>query len=133
MSDKGEGAAHDNVDHGVLDGSTVEYDSDDPEAWGPYYWSSDERASSAGVAGRAWDAAKWSAFKTYRAMDFAGLVLIDFFGLNHSRYQWVVDAAEREKREQEQEELEERQREGLRRAQREREEAAKLGELEGGS
>ena len=132
MSDKGEGTAHDVVDHGVLDGSTVEYDSDDPEAWGPYYWSSDERASSAGVAGRAWDAAKWSAFKTYRAMDFAGLVLIDFFGLNPRGISgWMPRSGKSGSKSRKS--WRERQREGLRRAQREREEAAKLGELEGGS
>ena len=111
----------------------VGYDSDDPEAWGPYYWSDEARRESAGAAERAWDAAKYAAFKSYRAMDFAGLVLLDFFGLNQSRYQWVLDAAEREKRQKEQEELEESQREELRRAQREKEETAQLGELEGGS
>ena len=108
------------------------YDSDDPERFGPYYWTDSERKDTAGASVYLLDNAKWTAFKIWRGMDFAGLVLLDFFGLNKSRYQWVVDAAEREEREKEQRELEERQRKELKLAETEAEASKEASALEGG-
>ena len=79
-----------------------------------------------------WHNAKYGAFKAYRGLDYTGLVLVNFFGLNNHRYQWVVDIADREKRQEEQWKLEESQRQMLREQEAVRQAQAAAGELEGG-
>jgi len=49
----------------------------------------------------------------FRNLSFAGEVMIHFFGLNKSEYQWVLDSVERERKMEEGEELVRRQQELL--------------------
>mmetsp|Transcript_10979 Transcript_10979/g.18692 ORF Transcript_10979/g.18692 Transcript_10979/m.18692 type:complete len:145 (+) Transcript_10979:79-513(+) len=74
------------------------YDSDDPERWGPYYWSNANNAATLNVSPKtkAWDYMKFASFKTYRNLNFAGEVLVHFFGLDSSPYQWMMDAEEKD-------------------------------------
>ncbi|POM80907.1 Expressed Hypothetical protein [Phytophthora palmivora] len=62
----------------------------------------------------AWDWICWSGAKTFDGMDFAGEVLANFLGLNQSKYQWIIEAQEREEEEKQQRRLEKRQRRQLR-------------------
>ncbi len=89
------------------------YDTDDPERWGPYYWSDEQIKKDAIISTKAKDYAKFAAFKTMRKLNFAGQVLVHFFGLHNNSYQWVVDVVEREKRREEEQKLYQRQREEL--------------------
>ena len=41
----------------------------------------------------------WFGQKTWEGMDFAGEVVSHFFGLTHSKYQWIVNMKEREEEE----------------------------------
>ncbi|GMF10334.1 unnamed protein product [Phytophthora lilii] len=81
----------------------------------------------------AWDWICWSGAKTFDGMDFAGEVLAHFFGLTQSKYQWILDAQEREEEEKQQRRLEKRQRRQLRLEQLLEAEQRKLQELEVGA
>lgn len=68
------------------------------EAWLRYDETSDYKfhsnwatASQRGLAGRC----KWAAYKVADGADRVGGFLANLFGLNESRYQYVIDAAER--------------------------------------
>jgi len=65
-------------------------------------------------------------------MEFAGEVLAEFFGLNQSKYQWVIDQMEREREEKAQAELEEQQRRELRRLAELKAEGASVHAMEAG-
>lgn len=58
----------------------------------------------------------WAGLKVFNAMEFIGEVFADFFGLYDSKYQYVVDAYDRNKRELE---AERQERAAHRRAERE--------------
>ncbi|KAH7479139.1 hypothetical protein KRP22_010811 [Phytophthora ramorum] len=81
----------------------------------------------------AWDWICWSGAKTFDGMDFAGEVLANFLGLTQSKYQWILDAHEREEEEELQRRLEKQQRRQLRLEQLLEEEQQKLQELETGA
>ncbi|KAG6609932.1 FAM177 family [Phytophthora cinnamomi] len=81
----------------------------------------------------AWEWICWSGAKTSDGMDFAGEVLANFLGLTQSKYQWVLDAQEREEAEKQQRQLEKRQRRQLRLEQLLEAEQRKLQELETGA
>ena len=63
-------------------------------------------------------------------VEFVGEVTVNILGLNESKYQWVIDALEDEKRQKAQKELEESQRRMLRAQERERKAAQQAQELE---
>ena len=92
-----------------------------------------QAAEGPGIGTRLWHNAKYGAFRAYRGLDYTGLVLVHFFGLNNHRYQWMLDIADREKRQEEQWQLEESQRRTLREQEVVRQAQAAAGELEGGS
>lgn len=81
----------------------------------------------------AWDWIRWSGAKTFDGMDFAGEVLANFLGLTTSKFQWVLDAHEREEENRRLRKLEARQRRQLRLEQLLEEEQRKLQELEIGA
>ncbi|KAG7392509.1 hypothetical protein PHYPSEUDO_000197 [Phytophthora pseudosyringae] len=81
----------------------------------------------------AWDWICWSGAKSFDGMDFAGEVLANFLGLTQSKYQWIVDAQEREEEEKQQRRLEKRQCRQLRLEQLLEAEQRKLQELETGA
>ncbi|KAL3673515.1 hypothetical protein V7S43_001223 [Phytophthora oleae] len=81
----------------------------------------------------AWDWIYWSGTKAFDGMDFAGEVLANFLGLNESKYQWIIDAQEREEEEKQQRRLVKRQRRQLRLEQLLEDEQRKLQELEIGA
>lgn len=47
--------------------STDSLDSDDPECWGPYYWSQNDSESDLNIVRKAKDNLKFASFKTYRS------------------------------------------------------------------
>ncbi|GMF33840.1 unnamed protein product [Phytophthora fragariaefolia] len=81
----------------------------------------------------AWEWIRWSGAMTFVGMDFAGEVLANFLGLTQSKYQWILDAQEREEEERQQRRLEKRQRRQLRLEQLLQAEQRKLQELETGT
>jgi hypothetical protein len=74
----------------------------------------------------------WSGEKTFDGMEFAGEVLANVLGLTQSKYQWMIDMAEREKEEKRLRKIEERQRRQLKLEQLLKEEQMKLAALEKG-
>mmetsp|Transcript_8894 Transcript_8894/g.10171 ORF Transcript_8894/g.10171 Transcript_8894/m.10171 type:complete len:157 (+) Transcript_8894:209-679(+) len=107
------------------------YDSDDPEQWGPYYWSAEkENASLKGtdpsLKDKVVDNVKYYTFKASRSVNFAGDVVVHMLGLNQSKYQWMVDLVEREAQEQADAERHFQQREEMKRERRLQKEKAKF-------
>ncbi|CEG48045.1 FAM177 family [Plasmopara halstedii] len=80
-----------------------------------------------------WDWICWSGNKTFDILDFAGEVVANFLGLNQSKYQWIIDAQEREEQKKQQRRLEMRQRRQLCLEQLLKTEQRKLEELEIGA
>lgn len=76
------------------------------------------RGKAVGVRG----VAVWAALRVFNALEFAGEVVADFLGLYDSKYQYVIDAHERHRREVEAEKAE---RARLRREEREARQRAK--------
>uniref|UniRef100_A0A7S3PRD9 Uncharacterized protein n=1 Tax=Aplanochytrium stocchinoi TaxID=215587 RepID=A0A7S3PRD9_9STRA len=113
------------------------YDSDDPESWGPYYWSTDENGTlqkiDASAKDKVVDNIKYYSFKASRGVNFAGEVLINFFGLDQSKYQWMIDQIEREQHEEEEARLHFEQREELKRKKNMEKEKEEIEALEGGT
>ncbi|KAE9043928.1 hypothetical protein PR003_g3251 [Phytophthora rubi] len=81
----------------------------------------------------AWEWICWSGAKAFDGMDFTGEVLANFLGLTQSKYQWVLEAQEREEEEKQQRRLEKRQRRQLRLEQLLEAEQRKLQDLETGA
>lgn len=71
----------------------------------------------------------WSCLKVVNVLDFVGEVVIEFLGLNQSKYQYVIDAHNRHQRELEAEKKQQ-ERDALKRAELE---AQMLANMEGGS
>ena len=65
--------------------------------------------------------------------EFVGEVTVNILGLNDSKYQWVIDALEEEKRQKAQKELENAQRKMLREQEREGKAAKRTEALEAAS
>ena len=89
------------------------------EAWmatdwefGPYYWDEPDEAP----VGR-WRKVKhwawWGSEKTLRGAEFVGEVVANVFGMNDSRFQYVIDAQREEQRREKQRQLENAQRREL--------------------
>ena len=52
-------------------------------------------------------------YSTFKGMEFLGEIAANFFGLNQSKYQWIVNAKKKEEAERERALLEYRQRKWL--------------------
>ncbi|KAJ8602245.1 hypothetical protein CTAYLR_003622 [Chrysophaeum taylorii] len=76
-------------------------------AFGPYYWETREPLP---WWRKGLHVSLWASEKTLRGAEFVGEVVANIFGLNNSKYQWVVDAMREEKEREEQRKLEEEQR-----------------------
>ena len=80
--------------------------------FGPYYWEEPE----AEAAGK-WKKAKhwlwWGSEKTLRGAEFVGEIVANIFGMNESKFQYVIDAQREEQRREQQRQLEQRQRREL--------------------
>merc|ERR1719198_2626286 len=83
-----------------------------------------------GFKGRTWHRFRHVVNKTLAGAEFVGEVTVNVLGLNESKYQWVIDALEEEKRQKEQKKLEDAQRRMLREQERERKAAAREQERE---
>jgi hypothetical protein len=70
------------------------YDSDDPRSFGGEYFWNAGRPASLFRKGR--DYCRYLLFHLFRMLGFIVLVVQNFFGLNHSRFQWAVDLLEQE-------------------------------------
>jgi len=117
-----------------------------PEEEPVYYWDEDFEGSPEELSSseKVWHNAHSVGYGVFKGMEFMGEVFANFLGLNKSKYQWILDAKEKEKKEKERAMLEHRQRKWLieqRRLKREKEqeevEAAdalkQADKLEGGS
>ena len=99
----------------------------------PYYWDKPgEEGLEAPTSQKVGHWAHWGGSKALEGAEFMGEVFANFFGLTQSKYQWVIDAKQREEEEAAQHALEERQRRELLLQKMIDEEKKKLAELEGG-
>jgi len=92
--------------------------------FGPYYWEAPPDQPPPGRWTRAGHWAWWGSEKTLRGMEFVGEVVANVFGMNESRFQWVIDAQRDEERRVKQRALEDAQRRELARAAADRDAAA---------
>mmetsp|Transcript_2722 Transcript_2722/g.7471 ORF Transcript_2722/g.7471 Transcript_2722/m.7471 type:complete len:188 (+) Transcript_2722:56-619(+) len=112
----------------------IEESDDEEPPRDPYYWEDDypTPVGEVPVGTRLTHTAHWTGVKVFEGMEFAGEMLAEFFGLNKSKFQWVIDQVEREKEEARQRELEDAQRAELKRLEAEEEAAAADASLEEG-
>lgn len=82
---------------------------------------------------KVWHWTHWLGSKTLEGMEFSGEIIANFLGLTRSKYQWILDAKEREEAEKALQELEHRQRKQLQLEKLLEEEKEKLQQLERGS
>tara|TARA_B100000795_G_scaffold140660_1_gene105288 strand:+ start:261 stop:809 length:549 start_codon:yes stop_codon:yes gene_type:complete len=87
----------------------------EPEEEPIYYWDEEyegdpEELTSAQIA---FHNAHWAGYRTMKGAETVGEFFATFLGVNQSRYQWVIDAKERDDAREEQEELENKQRRWL--------------------
>ena len=102
-----------------------------PEEVPVYYWDEDFEGDpeELGSKEKVWHNVHSMGYRTFKGMEFLGEIFANFFGLTKSRYQWVIDAKEKEKAEKERALLEHRQRQWLlqqRKLRREKEFAEKM-------
>lgn len=96
----------------------------------PYYWEDGYTGEEPGVPTQVWHTTHWLGYKGFLAAEFMGEVVADFFGLNQSKYQWVLDQLERDREREEARKREEAELEELARLQ-EMAERLELAEKEG--
>lgn len=99
----------------------------------PLYWEPEYEGpppEQLGLKGRSWHRFRHVVNKTLSGVEFVGEVTVNILGLNESKYQWVIDALEEEKRQKAQKELEDSQRRMLRAQERERKAAQQAQQLE---
>ena len=80
----------------------------EPEA--PYYWEEGEAGLEAPTAKKVWHWTYWGGEKALEGAEFTGEIFANFFGITQSKYQWVIDAKNREEEEKAQKALEDGQR-----------------------
>ena len=99
-------------DDDVLSNRTYVSDDEEEEPEYPYYWKrqSNENAESPNIMEKAWHWTHFISSQTYKGMEFSGEVIATILGLTRSKYQWVLDAQEREEAEKALHRLEDRQR-----------------------
>ncbi len=78
----------------------------------PYYWE-EGGDESVGWRERLRQNAQWAGNGVFAAMEFVGLVTADILGLNQSKFQYVIDAKERQEEEEAQWDRAARQRQAL--------------------
>jgi len=59
----------------------------------PYFWELVD-VHEVPTWQKAWHVSRWTGEKVFQGMEFVGEIVADVLGLNDSRYQWVIDAAE---------------------------------------
>ncbi|OQR82742.1 hypothetical protein ACHHYP_15569 [Achlya hypogyna] len=94
-----------------------------------YYWDSVDAASTPATT-KVWHWTHWSGKKAFEGMEFGGEVIASFLGLTRSKYDWILEAKERDEQEKAQRQLEARQRKQLRLQALLEEEKKKLAALE---
>ena len=101
----------------------------------PYYWDDDfdGDALTASLKHKAYDFGRWLVKTCWDGIYFAGEVMVEFFGLNRSHYQGIVDQIERENAMKLQRKLLSRQRRALRNRAAMEVEAEEVELLEGGA
>ncbi|OQR97352.1 hypothetical protein THRCLA_21946 [Thraustotheca clavata] len=97
-----------------------------------YYWDKPDSAL-APVTTKALHWSYWSCVKLFEGMEFGGEIIATFLGLTRSKYDWILEAKEREEQEKALCQLEKRQRKQLRLKELLEQEKIKLAELERGS
>ena len=106
---------------------------EEPEEEPVYYWDDDfdGNPDELGTKEKVWHNIHSMGYSTFKGMEFAGEIAANFFGLNQSKYQWIIDAKKKEEAEKERALLEYRQRKWLleqRKLKRERERRENLEE-----
>ena len=96
----------------------------------PYYWEQGEAGLEAPTTKKVWHWTYWGGEKALEGAEFMGEVFANFFGITQSKYQWVIDAKNREEEEKAQKALEDKQRKQLLLERMIAEEKAKLAALE---
>jgi hypothetical protein len=87
----------------------------EPEEEPIYYWDEEYEgdAEELTTAQIAFHNAHWAGYRTMKGAETVGEFFATFLGVNQSRYQWVIDAKQRDDERAEQEELENKQRRWL--------------------
>ena len=86
-----------------------------PEEEPVYYWDDDFEGNPDELEAKekVWHNIHSMGYSTFKGMEFAGEIAANFFGLNQSKYQWIIDAKKKEEAEKERALLEYRQRKWL--------------------
>ena len=88
---------------------------EEPEEEPVYYWDDDfdGNPEELDTKEKVWHNVHSMGYSTFKGMEFAGEIAANFFGLNQSKYQWIIDAKRKEEAEKERALLEYRQRKWL--------------------
>ena len=69
-----------------------------PEEEPVYYWDDDFEGNSDELdKEKVWHNIHSMGYSTFKGMEFAGEIAANFFGLNQSKYQWIIDAKKKKK------------------------------------
>ena len=89
-----------------------EHPEDPYEGEEPYYWEMEKGADpdAVGAPRKVAQNVHWVGRQTFHGLEFVGEIAANFLGLTKSRYQWIIDQAERDEEMKKIKELEDKQR-----------------------